>query len=317
MLNILSGHVRRKALLLQRRQRDVLMLPAADRYFDQVQIWLSHPLSRRQIGQLLQLNRNPDPERGTIHEHNRPMKWQPRWRQRLQIRQVRHATLLALADMVGKEPHLINQVELASDHGYSGDWAINDRDAAFEALNEGWIRKWHRSDHGVRLVRDNGEVNPRQKNHEEGAVTRYDGPEGANNRTAVYGEKHCRNTGEECGLHLEWRGMRAATCERLGIVTIKQLIDFDHDAFWSEKLSHVYQLKPGELGRRLRNRRNRTRSQIERMISFVPGIRFSVDARHGEVIRIAAGSVQRVVDEFGWQLVQQCVQRVNVQVDSV
>jgi len=131
-----------------------LQLPVADRYIDQAQIWLGDPLPVDAIQHLLQVNANPDPRRGTIHVHNKPMWYHPAFRQRLQIMQMQRATLEELRKIIGDGVSLVNQVELASDHGYSGEWNMDDRDHAFEILSMGWIRMYHRRKHGVRFVRD-------------------------------------------------------------------------------------------------------------------------------------------------------------------
>lgn len=281
-------------------------LPAADRYFDQAQVWLAEPLIDAQVMELCQLNRSPSPNRGTMHVRNKPMKYQPRWKQRIQIRQARPETLKVLADMIVDSPSLVNYAELASDHGYSGDYNVNDRDDAFDLLNECWIRKYHRRSQGVRHVVD-----------EEGNVTRYDGPRRSSNVTVMYQEGHCRNTGEEHSLHLEWRVSSSSACERVKLFTVHDAVKFDHDAFWEAKLAHVYRLDHARLGRRLRNIAHGSRSRAGRYVSYRPNMRFNSDARLGQMLMSNLGSIQALIDEYGGSVVRPALQRIEVHVDGL
>lgn len=50
-------------------------------------------------------------------------------------------------------------------------------------------------------------------------------------------------------LHIEWRASRSAALQSLGLVSVEDLINFDHAAFWASRL-HFYRMpRRGELGR--------------------------------------------------------------------
>ena len=128
----------------------------------------------------------------------------------------------------------------------------------------------------------------------------------------------CRNTGEEHGLHLEHRAFRAPAGERLGIITIKDLIGFDHDAFWRDRLKHVYRVNEGVLGRRLRNKRHGTRTQKQRVVRQRWGRcrPVNVDARSGHFEMLTCDGVQGLVDEYGLAFVRPCLERIVVTCES-
>ena len=268
-------------------------LPGIDDYFDHVQLWLATPLEPAQIQRLAHLCVGK-----AVHVSDRPMRFQPSWRQRLQLKQPTVAACRMLEKIGG--PVKINHVELARDSAYSGNgYTINDRDDAFEALSGSWVRKWHRKQHGLRFAG-------------EGNVTRYDAPRTASTLTTMYEQDHCRTTGELNCLHLEWRVSTARACRSLGIVTLQDLIDFDHKAFWQAKLEHVYAVDSERLGRLLRNRRRRTRSQSAKVVRWSPNIRVNVDGRTGHVIVSGCGSVQGVVDMLGFATIKHALRRVDV-----
>jgi hypothetical protein len=288
MLNILHGAYYDKSGDPLR-----LSLPAGNSYFDQAQVWLTRPQPKRAIQHLCQVNWSPDPKRGGIHVRKKPMKYQAFWRQRLQIKQAKQETLEELARLNRGEPTMVNYVEIDRDYGFSdGGWCRTDCDDAFDVFNECWTRKHHRASQGVRVVVDD----------EDGSVTVYDGPKGAAQLNVRYREDTCRTTGEEHCLHLERKLCGAATCDRWGLTTIEDLVSFDHEAFWQQQLQRVYRVKPGKLGRLLRNKRNGTRRRSDS----------GIDRSYGHAFACACDTVQGLIDHLGSRLVMRALERIVV-----
>lgn len=288
-----------------------LILPPADRFVDKLQVWLPFHPSNEWMLALADTNKGVE-GRGAIHIHRKPMKFQPFFQCRLQINQPKLETLVTLESLIWSRPYLINYVELSSDHAYSGKWSRLDRDRHFDLLSEGWIRKYHRAAQGVRVVKG-----------EKGDLTRYDGKRHSRNLTAMYREEFARNTGEEHNLHLEWRVSSKEACERIGIKTIQDIINFDHDRFWSEKLERVYQLDMAHLGRILRNKYKHTRHRKFMLHQYRHnGVVLNVSAREGHIYVMKLfgfrrhGLVQKLVDKYGFRFLKPALVRIEVVVET-
>ena len=270
-----------------------------DHYFDKVQVWLGFKLTKEQKRELGRLCL------GGIHVGKRWMKWQPRWKQRVQLYQPSMQAVELLSEIAGTQRVLINHLELACDYAFP---TVNELDAAFELVSFAWVRRWHRASQGLRIVGE-GRAKRTTKRHHIGP-TRYDGGRKAANRTATYREEHTRTTGELNCLHLEWRTKTARACEALKVVELRHLLEFDHEAFWSGRLKHLYAIDAERLGRVLRNRRCRTRTQrpLLRQWEFRGCVRVvNRDERLGDAAVNAAGTVQGVVDELGMPIVRRAL----------
>jgi hypothetical protein len=242
-------------------------------YIDNGQVWLREPLGARQRSWL--------ESRSECHVDDRPAQFDPRYRQRLQIRQPPPEVLKWIAEQPGA---YVNYLELALDLVFATE---QDKDEA-----EAFIRK-----HLVKNHRGKQEIQ-----QQGGTTTMYlASPEAANN-IVTYGDQECRITGEINCLHIEWRKRGAAALRQEGI-TAKNLNDIDHRGFWQRKLL-LYAINPTKLGREYRKvyegRRHRRRDQVINCGKFT----YNVEKRIGQTIIKAIGvnkgieSVQAVVDAY-------------------
>ena len=80
----------------------------------------------------------------------------------------------------------------------------------------------------------------------------------ARNLITDYLEDHSRITDEGPCLHVEWRARGVEAMRAAGIARPRDVLRFDHRAFWKERLRLV-KVDPGRLGRLFRNREQGTR----------------------------------------------------------
>jgi hypothetical protein len=192
-----------------------------------------------------------------------------------------------LAAIMAGRPVMINYVEIAI------DWCGVDIDALHETLDTLLVRKWWRRGYEIALFE--------RTNH-----NRYDGPGRASNRTTFYQETHSRITGELRCLHFEWRAKRRGPVEKLGIVDLQSLVEFDHDAFWSvrfDKYLALYRVDVERLGRAIRNACDKTRDQSPQLQRVGWGRRrvLNLDTYRGEVAWRGCRRVQELIGEYGFR----------------
>lgn len=202
-----SGHKPRKS----RRFPIAPIKPAGVyAYIDSLQLWLDRPLPKKRLRWLK--------ARCDLHISDKPHRFEPRYRQRIQIRQPTPEVLRFLAEQSGL---LLNHTEIAL------DWTFSTEHETEEALiftARHLIKKHHREAHGIRIV---GEGERR---------TLYTNTRAARNVVVLYADKYCRVTGEECCVHLEWRMNGVEALRRAGIHSIEDLLSLDYRQFWAKRL---------------------------------------------------------------------------------
>lgn len=249
---------------------------SASSYLDKVVVWLQVPASARELAWLeKQCGRKQCGRkqcgRGGIDVKTRPAKFDPRYKQRIELRQ---PNLQALGWLSRRTDALITGVEVALDLVYA---CPDDRDDAEEFFARHRVRRWHGKDQPVFHFK----------------ATRYDASRAAPNYIAMYPEPYSRITGEvQDILHIEWRATKARSVRAAGISAPQDLLKFPFRKFWSRRLLLLDAPDPEKLGRYLRNRRNGTR---DRKPLNENGI--SIDRRWGG-IALSYNSLQETLDRY-------------------
>jgi hypothetical protein len=242
-------------------------------YIDNVQVWLTEPLGPRQRRWLQ--------NRCDCFVDDQPAPFDPRYRQRVQIRQPPETVLEWI---VQQADAYVNRLELALDLVFASE---REKEEAETFIRKHLVKN-HRGKQDIRL--------------QGGTTTMYlAAPEAANN-IVTYGDQECRITGEINCLHIEWRKRGGAAVRQEGITT-KNLNDIDHRDFWQRKLL-LYNINARKLGREYRKiyegRRHRRRDQVYSWDSFS----YNVEERIGKTIVKEVGlnkgveSVQAVIDAY-------------------
>jgi hypothetical protein len=143
------------------------------------------------------------------------------------------------------------------------DWTFDScasRDEAWQFINRHLVRRHHGKKQKICLYADG----PRGSELKlDDVQTRYDAGRSAPNLTVLYNEEISRKTGEIAPLtHLEWRTKGAQAVRSLGIVSVSDLLQFDHRRFWEHRLL-LLDASPGRLGRFIRNCKTGQKSRIE------------------------------------------------------
>jgi hypothetical protein len=238
-------------------------------YFDQVQFWIVKPLDRQTIAWLQKHCR------GRIHVHDKPAKFNPRYRQRINLFQPDEQTLRWVAEC---DHALINRVEVAIDYVMEG----TPREDGWAFLDRHLVRRWHGRKQNIRC----------------GGAARYDAGRSAPNVIVLYGESHSRITGEFNCLHLEWRLNGLKSVRKAGIRSGRGLLEFDHRKFWRKRLL-LYDINRERLGRLLRNQASGRRSKTAEMEIWAnKSFKYVVnpDARLGDIYVRSYDTVQELVD---------------------
>jgi hypothetical protein len=258
-------------------------------YTDNVQVWLRELLSSRQRRWLQ--------NRCDCFVDDQPARFDPRYRQRVQIRQPPETVLGWIAQ---RRDAYVNRLELALDLVFATE---QEKEEA-----ETFIRK-----HLVKNHRGKQEIQL-----QGGTTTMYLASPGAANNIVTYAGRECRITGEINCLHIEWRKCGGAALRQEGI-SAKNLNDIDHRDFWQRKLL-LYAINPSKLGRQYRKvyegRRHRRRDQLITRGS----LNYNVEKRMGQTIIKAIGvkkgieSTQAVIDAHrGKKLnVRKSLERIEV-----
>ena len=198
-------------------------------YIDAVTVWVRVPLTDASESYLRE-------HCGSVHVWNKPMKCQPRWRQRIQLSQPSTAALSYL-NMVTRGNHLINYVERAVDliaEDASGAEALH------EYLENHLVQGWH----------------GKQRPWSCGTTSYNSGKRWVRNTFVIYSNQPSKVTGEPC-CHLECRTATAKAVSDAGITNLASLIGYDHRSFWKKRL-RLRAIDYGKLGRVRRGTPRRT-----------------------------------------------------------
>ncbi len=264
---------------VQQPKKRAAIFPSSrpEAYFDRMRIWLVDPLTKTQIKRL-------QIDRSRLRKKNQPAKFDPRYRQRLDIYTASPATLRAFVAL--RPVHLLTYFESALDWPFANPMLCREANDFFDRH---FVKRFHRGEAGVRFYK---------------GVTRYTDPRRAASNVVSYADRPSRITGEVDCLHVEYR-LRRRAFQRLGINSVADLLAFDHYAFWQARL-RLADLKYGTVGRRYLQSRSRGRRFWS---SIRPrGYRFDVNQATGVIIANAPldrygrrldGVVQRVLDHFG------------------
>jgi hypothetical protein len=255
-------------------------------YVDNVQMWLRVPLGPRQRRWLQ--------NRCDCYLDDQPARFNPRYRQRVQMRQPDESVLGWIAEQPGA---YVNRLELALDLVFASE---EEKEQA-EAFIRKHLVKNHRGKQEIQL--------------QGGTTTMYLSARNAANNLVTYGNRECRVTGEVNCLHIEWR-KRGIAALRQENISAKNLNEIDHRDFWQRKLL-LYVINPNKLGREYRKvypeRRHRRKDQLLTQGSY------NVEKRTGQTlikvigVRKGVESTQAVIDAFRGKLkVRKCSERVEV-----
>lgn len=140
--------------------------------------------------------------------------------------------------------------------------------------------------------------------------TEYSGSRSARNQYVAYSSRPSKITGEVNCTHLEWRIKEVSAVRAHGIHTFKDLVNFDHMAFWEKNL-RLYWIPSEKLGRLELNQRGRTQRRASPVVDYGHGIKVSPDARLGHLLKLEActdedgyvvrdpASTQLLIDKYG------------------
>ena len=251
-------------------------------YFDVVQAWLTKPLNASQVRKLRRLCPDLDDRDGS----SEPMHLNPEWTYRLQARQPTRAFLLALQKIEATQRILINYVELARDECWPSRRVL-DQVKAYRDDHE--LRLWHPKRQDT-VAFDDSQGNT------------YDAARKKPRVLTRYMEEHCRITGECDCLHSEFRLMGVQSVSRASINSVRNILDFDHAAWWRTKTRMVGSVDVERLGRLVRNRHDNTRDRLPRVHVSRFGrhvYRFHADYRLGSALIAQFNTTQAFVDHFG------------------
>lgn len=240
----------------------IIELPEPDHFVDHVQFWSEQKLTKRQCQVLASKCQ------GGVYVEDAPMEFNPRFRQRIQLKQPTQEAFEYLDEIVLRR-YLINMVELASDSGFP---STQERDDVFALIDPNLVRKYRRKVFNV-------------YRYTTEARTRYDRPPGKTG-LALYVADHCKVTGVLNVIHFEWRAKNAASCRKIGIKTFKDLIAFDHEAFWTKMFDRltVNVVDLERFGRLHRNRVERRRDKNPSPNVMMMGKEVNVDLRTGRLL---------------------------------
>jgi hypothetical protein len=206
-------------------------------YFDLVRFWLRAPVSPATIAWLRK-------HCGHVHQKTRKACFDKKFRQRIELKQPKPEALKWLAG----QSAMINRVEVALDYAFP---TAAHQEAAYSFLHRHLVRRWHRRRQRIHI-----------EHGKKGTQTRYDGPRYAANGVVFYPQPRSRITGASDIVHLEWRLNRLMAVRAAGIRSGRDLLNFDHRAFWQKRLL-LFDVKAGRLGRLRRNSVTRKRSRAE------------------------------------------------------
>jgi hypothetical protein len=236
-------------------------------YFDKVQIWLRQPLNDNAIQSL-----QSQCGQGGLHVTQQTARFDFSLQQRLQLNQPSQQALQRLSKR--NDVHL-NAIEFALDLTFVHE---DEKDDAFAFISFHHIKKWHGKQH-VKFA--NG--------------TRYAAQRTATNNLTLYADRPSKATGEINCVHCEWRTKGRKALSRLGIVQIRDLLNFDHHAFWSKRLL-LYRINHDRLGRAYNNQQMNTNRRDPWLHRTEGGFVYNMDKRTGAILVRAFASIQQLID---------------------
>ena len=177
-------------------------------YIDVVRVWVRRPLKRAERRYLRKHFR-------PVYIKTKPMVYQRRWCQLIILGQPSVAALRYLHTVTGGV-HLINYVELASDHITKDRRAA---DALHEYLDMHLYQPWH----------------GKQRPWSHAKTSYHSGKRWVRNTFVIYSSRPSKVTGEPC-CKLERRISTASAVRAVGITNLASLIGFDQAAFWNKAL---------------------------------------------------------------------------------
>jgi hypothetical protein len=238
-------------------------------YIDCVHAWVPRPFALQ--------------ERAWLKRHCRWVRALPRrkrwdrhrYRQYLDLKQPTDVALHYLANINNV---LVNYVEFALDWTFRYE---DERDAATDIVNAHMIKRWHRESQGIRFVK---------------ATTRYTAGRHASTNLVSYADLPSRMTGELACVHIEYRVRGQRTLRRMGISSPKNLVNYDHHAFWKQRLC-MRAIDPDKMGR-LHNRRVMGKGpRVGAWTSPIyPGLEYNYDRMAAGIIKRSLGSTQAIID---------------------
>lgn len=211
------------------------------------------------------------------------------WAQKIELLQPTSKAFEALSGFK-KGEIMINYVELAF------DVIVASRHEA-SRLQEIATTHWYQPHHG-----------DQKYNNFRG--TEYSGARSARNNLVAYSDKPCKVTGEVHCAHFEWRVKEVSAVRARGIRTFKDLVDFDHLAFW-EKNMRLYWIPLERLGRLDRDRYRKAKRRSSPLVDYGNGIKVCPDSRWGRLMMMEAcedengyrirddATTQQVIDRYG------------------
>lgn len=206
-------------------------------YIDMVQVWVDDPLDADEQNKLQALCA------GKVDFHDKRMRCQPEWPQRLQLRQPDDDAFRYLAKIRPK--HLINKIEFALDLIAESWW---EADQLQEFMETHWVQRWRGKRRCAKVM-----------NTAYGSQKRW-----VRNQPVIYSDRPSKATGEVYCCHLEWRTSQASAVRSANVAGLADLISFDFRAFWENKLQ-LRAIDPGKLGRAyLRTRRRNPWIKLDR-----------------------------------------------------
>jgi hypothetical protein len=170
-------------------------------------------------------------EDGTVVElHPHPMKFNALWKLQLQLRQPSRRALHAVNNALGNDVRaILNYVEIVLD-------VLCDSKKQACALQRAFIASVKMKHQQQTLVIHKGTAYI-------GRLAKSDRKPG--HVLCVYSDRPSklnlakRRRAHSACLHIEWRATGARALEMLGIVTTRDLLDFDHRAFWAERIQLI------------------------------------------------------------------------------
>jgi hypothetical protein len=212
-------------------------------YFDLVAVWFRDPIDAATLSKL-------GGACGHLKVTRRPARWARRWGQPYRVRcEFKQPDDAALAWIAGRADACVNRAQFTLDLIYN---TPAERDQARQFFHVHLVRRWRRPS-PLRFY-DNDED-----------ATRYDGPRKCANRLTDYSEPYSRATGEVCCLHVEWTASGVKAVRAAGIITPRDVLRFDHRAFWKRHLRLVT-IDLDRLGRALNRRRARITTDRDRFL---------------------------------------------------
>jgi len=186
---------------------------------------------------------------------------------------------------------MVNRLEVAIDVIVDAEskWALRD------LFDEHFVQPWHGADR-VQIRYNGGSQTGARTKPKQSARRHY---------FEWYCDRPSKLTGEDC-FHLEGRHVGVGAVRSVGIEHPRDLLGFDHDAYWREHLS-LFDIDCERLGRLHLNRLRRERRRHPLLHETRNGFVYNIDRATGNaLLRVSAAhpdqpyrSVQHFVDSYG------------------